>query len=78
MSASDTDNSASMTNTERFKVPPGLFPVEKLFESDSAEAAFAEAIYTRKKGVVQDLRCVAANLTQRIIGKRNARWLAGL
>lgn len=79
MSASGgADNTSSISNTERFKVPPGLFPVEKLFESDSAEAAFAEVIYTRKKGVVQDLRCVAANLTKRIIGKRNARWLAGL
>ncbi|MBN2718018.1 MAG: NDP-sugar synthase [Deltaproteobacteria bacterium] len=68
-----------LPNTERYKVPPGLFPVDSLFESaDSAEVALAEVMYTRKKGLIQDLRCVAANLTKNIIGKQNARRLAGL
>ena len=78
MDSSDVSADSSILNTERYKVPPGLFPVEALFDADSDEAEFAEVLYTKKKGMLRDLRCVAANLTKRIIGKHNARRLAGL
>lgn len=76
--SSDGSADVIVPNTVRYTVPPGLLPIDKLFEPDSDEAEFANVIYSKKHSLIQDLRCVAASLTRGIIGKRNARRLAGL
>jgi hypothetical protein len=65
-------------NSAKYSVPPGLLPVEVIFDKDSDEATFAEAIYSKKHGLVQDFRFLVAALSKPIIGKKNARRLAGL
>ncbi|MBN2670805.1 MAG: sugar transferase [Deltaproteobacteria bacterium] len=69
---------STLLKSVRHTVPPGVFPVDKLFEVDSYEREFAEMIYTNKQGLLRDLRCVTANLAIRFIGQRNAKRLAGL
>lgn len=69
---------SAVQSTVRYSVPPGLFAVGDLFDEASEEAALAEAIYIKKQGLVQDVRCAAAKLAAKFIGKRKARWLSGL